>query len=190
MALDTAQVVGSVSIAGNAYPVYGSRARAIEYLNAHPSGTTFTEGDFDDQGRAMITARRWLDRQSWLGDKTVSSQETAFPRDPDTTVPLAIEFASYELSLLILDDPEIMNQESQGSNDKVLKAGPVSIEFFSRTDGGGGSFSGKGVFPPQVADLIGPYLSSPVAVLAPYVGGTDRESSVLASTQYTLVDPF
>lgn len=184
MALDTAQVVGSVSISGNAYPVYGSRERATEYLNAHPSGTTFTEGEFDAQGRALITARRWLDRQTWLGSKTVSTQETAFPRDPDTTVPLPIEFASYEIALLIMDDPEIMNQESQGSNERLLKAGPVQIEFFSKTEGT------KGVFPPQIADLIGPYLSSPVAVLAPYVGGTENESGVLAATQYSLVDPL
>lgn len=191
MAIDTPVAVGSVSIQGNDYPVYGTQARALEYLRASLTGEVFTAESFTLQIKSLITARRWIDRQSFKGEKTGgSSQFTKFPRSGETTVPLNVEFAQYELTLVLIEDNEAANNRNTGSNERVLQAGPARIEFFSRTDGGGGVFSGEGVFPPQALDLLSPYLVSKAAIIAPFAGGLGNKSNVLGVTQFGLNEPL
>lgn len=169
MAIDTPVVVGAVTISGNNYPIFGTRDRAKEYLLATLEGTTFTGADPITQRRSLVMAKRWLDRQGW---------KTGFPVPTSGLVPLGIEFAQYELSVVLIDDPDSFTEKNTGSNEKRLKAGPVEIEFFSRTDGGA-LFSGEGVFPPQALDLIGDYLSSKSTIITPYVGGLTNTSNVI-----------
>ncbi|MGI9491965.1 MAG: hypothetical protein ACR2QF_06150 [Geminicoccaceae bacterium] len=181
MAIDTPVVVGSVSISGNPYPVFGDQDRAIEYLNASLTGDTFVEADFTVQQQSLVTAYRWLNRQNW---------KEGFPVPSDGLVPLGIEFAQYELAVVLIDDPEAFTQKSTGSNERVLQAGPARIEFFSRTDGGSAAFSGEGVFPPQALDLIQDYLASKSSIITPVVGGLDNKSNVLDVDQFGLNEPL
>lgn len=181
MAIDTPVVVGSVSISGNPYPIFGTQDRAIEYSNGSLSGSTFTDADFTAQQQSLVTAYRWLNRQEW---------KDGFPVPTDGLVPLGIEFAQYELTVVLIDDPDAFTKRSTGSNDRVLQAGPARIEFFSRTDGGSSSFSGEGVFPPQALDLIKDYLASKASIIIPAVGGLNNESNVLGVDQYGLNEPL
>ena len=181
MALDAPVVVGAVSIAGVDYPIYGTQARATEYHRGGLDGATFTSAGFSDQQKSLVTAKRWLDRQNW---------KTGFPVPSDGLVPLGIEFAQYELASVLIDDPTAFTQRSTGSNERVLQAGSARIEFFSRTDGGGGPFGGEGVFPPQALDLLKPYLASKSSIITPIAGGTGRASSVLDGDQFDLNEPL
>lgn len=185
MAIDTPATVGSISVRGNDYPVYGSQDRATEYFAPHISGEVFLDAEFSLQQNALITARRLLDQQSYLGAKADSNQTTAFPRGSDTTVPVDIETAQYEIALVLIEDPEFFNQDTTGSNEKRLKAGPVEIEFFSRTTGSGG-LSTAAIFPPQINRLLRPYLGGSVSVASPYVGGLNNQSNTLGVEGYDI----
>lgn len=181
MALDTAVVVGSVSISGVAYAVYGTQNRAIEYHRGSLTGATYADADFTVQQQSLVMAKRWLDRQNW---------KTGFPVPSSGLVPLGIEFAQYELASVLIDDSSAFTERSTGSNERVLQAGPVRLEFFSRTDGGNGPFSGEGVFPPQALDLLRPYLASTVSVIVPVVGGLKNKSQVLDVEAFDLSEPL
>lgn len=188
MAVDTPAVVGSVSIQGNAYPVYGSQARALEYVNARVGGDVFSAASFAEQQKSLVTARRLIDRQSFIGAKTVTTQFTEFPRDGETTVPIPVETAQYEIALLLLEDAGFFNQNTTGSNERRLRAGPVEIEFFSQTLRANTIGGGSATFPPQIQELLRPYLSSSVVVSAPVVGGLANESNVVPRVGNDIVD--
>ena len=182
MAIDTPQALGSVSISGNAYDIFGSQNRAIEYHNANINGSLFTDStDFTGQQRLLVTAYRWLTRQDW---------KSGFPVPSSGLVPLGIEFAQYELALVLVENPEAVNQRSTGSNDKRLRAGSAEIEFFSRTDGSSGAFGGEGPFPPQVSDLIQDYLAGGSTIITPSVGGLTRKSNTLDVDSFDLNEPL
>lgn len=178
MAIDTPAVVGSIAVRGNPYPVYGSQARATEYFVPHIDGEGFLDAEFLEQQKALITAQRLIDRQIYLGTKAVITQSTQFPRNDDTTVPIGIEIAQYEMALILLDDPTFFNATSTGSNDRRLKAGSVEIEFFSQTLRST-SIGGAAKFPPQILDLLKPYLAASASISAPFVGGLANESNVI-----------
>lgn len=180
MALTSPVVVGSVNIQGNDYPIFGTQDRATEYHTGALSGATFTGADFTVQQQALATAYRQLDRQNW---------RDGFPVQADLTVPLDIEFASYELAAVLIADPTTFNQRNTGSNQKRLRAGSVEIEFFSRTDRSTG-IGGAGIFPPQVLDLIKQYLASQVSIITPTVGGTANQSNVLDVDQFGITEPL
>ena len=182
MAIDTPVVVGSVNLSGNAYPIFGTSARAQEYLVASVNGDVFTGSETAEKSRSLISAKRWLDRQKW---------KTGFPVPDSGLVPLGIEFAQYELAVVLLENPEAINERSTGSNERVLQAGPARIEFFSRTDGSSSSpFSGEHQLPTQALDLIQDYLSSRTSIITPAVGGTSRKSNVLGVDEYGLNEPL
>ncbi len=179
MAIDTPLVVGSLAIQGNNYPIYGTAARATEYFNASLSGSTYTGAPLSDQQRSLVTARRLIDRQNFLGTTTAVDQFTAFPRDEETLVPLKVEFAQYELALVLLESPDVFNQSSTGSNERRLRAGPVEIEFFSSTLSSNRIGGGAGIFPPQVLDLLRSFLASTASISIPFAGGINNPSNVI-----------
>jgi hypothetical protein len=180
MALDTPQPVGSVTINSNTYPIYGTNARANEYMDGR-LGVDDWPATADDQNKALVQARRWLDRQSWCPEPTDPAQTTAWPRtgltdkegEPvaTTTVPLEVEFAQYELALELAADPTAADTAVVQSNAKRLKAGSAEIENFRISD------EEKTVFPAQVMDLVGLWLASSKDVIVGVAGGTETKSS-------------
>lgn len=176
MAIDTATTAGSVTISGNSYEIFGSVDRAKEYLRGGINGTGFLDLGLSDQGRHLVQANRILSRQGW---------KSGFPVEADLTIPLGIEFAQYELAVLLVEDPDIFSNPGTGSNERRLKAGSAEIEFFSRQDGK--------LFPPQILDLIRPYLSSRSAILTPVVSGSSAQNNTglsIGSDDYRLTEPL
>lgn len=61
-----------------------------------------------------------IDQLNFIGEKVEDDQELEFPRDEDTTIPVGIQQATFEISLALLDgaDPELdfasLNQVSSG----------------------------------------------------------------------------
>ncbi len=172
MAIDTPAVLGSASLSGNSYDIYGSNDRAKEYLRGGINGTDFLDLGQSDQNRHLVQAYRLLSRQSW---------KSGFPVQADDTVPLGIEFAQYEMAVLLVEDPDLFSEPGTGSNERLLKAGSAQIEFFSRD-------TGK-LFPTQVMDLIKPYLGSRVAIITPTVSGSNVAKST-STLDHLLTEPL
>jgi len=73
-----------------------------------------TDGsDWGDPGtlcvKAATMATRAINQLNYRGEKTVATQDNAFPRGEDPTVPVNIELACFEIMLALLDgiDPAI-----------------------------------------------------------------------------------
>lgn len=193
MAINAPVIVGSVNINGNDYPIYGTYDRALEYLAGRLDTATFDDAEQDDQNKSLVMARRWIDRQSLGGTLTSSSQITAFPRSglidkegnslADDVVPLGVEFAQYEMALLLLGDPTQFAKSNTQDNTKRLKAGEAEIEFFRSLD-----VASPLLFPEHILALLLPFLSSSSSnsSLGFFAGGTCEESRVKPFGTYDL----
>jgi hypothetical protein len=173
--------MGTVTISGNSFDVYGTSADLKTYMLAHMNSTAYDNASSGDRKKAHVSATRWLDRANWAGDKTSSSQALEFPRtgltDKDgndvasDAVPTVVEHACYELILYLLDDATATQSDDQGSNVKRVKAGSAEVEFFKGTDGK------KSRFPTEANELIRYFLEGQTSIVTPYAPGTDAESS-------------
>jgi hypothetical protein len=103
---------------------YGTLAKAITYFGTRLHTSVWDLASTTDRQKAMYMATRYIDRLNFKGYKASvytlllanedataaeirvaeTSQELEFPRDADTTVPLDIEIACYEIVLALLDD--------------------------------------------------------------------------------------
>lgn len=167
--------MGTVTIDATDFDVYGDVAGATSYFLGTTQYGTWSALDADTQGRLIIMATRFLDRQRWQGSKTSEAQALEFPRTgltdkngvavDDATVPVAVEQATYELALTFNTSTAIMNAISSGSNVKRVKAGSVEVENFRPTD-----FS-RGRFPKLVQELVGLWLGGSGSTAAGFAFG-------------------
>lgn len=183
MAVDTATTIGSVSIQGNAYPVYGTQDRAEEYFAARLGATNWSGAAFIDKGKALVTARRRIDRESFLGEKTVATQLPAFPRGGDTDIPLNVEFAQYELALILLGDATQFERADQSSNIKRVQAGTAAVEFFSPTIS-----IDTTIFPDHIHDLLAPFLASSTDLLTNVASGNNNPNNIIGFGGFGITD--
>lgn len=98
---------------------YGSIIRANRYFDNRLRHQYWTEADLDDKKRALVEATRIIDTLNFLGTKADTTQLHQFPRSAigsttltpivDTTVPLDIEIATYEIAIQLLSgiDPDM-----------------------------------------------------------------------------------
>jgi hypothetical protein len=148
--------IATVSVNGNDYQVYADLEFADEYLGGDVARADNWEAlDEDpDQGRALVTATRLLQRQSWRDG--VPSLD-----DP----PLIVQQATALLAADISAKPALGDSGSTGSNVKSVGAGSAKVEFFRPT---------AGTPLPQAAyDLLGDLLGPPTgAATDPSLDGT------------------
>jgi hypothetical protein len=156
----------TVEIGSAPYEVYADVATADEYLEAQISATTWrAETDVNQKARALVSATRLIDRQSWQGERTDSYQVLDFPRTgltycdndeavPSETVPQEVVDATIELANVLLVDPTAA-QETVNTDSLIqsLRAGSVSISYFRAAELGNR-------FPLIVQELLGCWLSS------------------------------
>lgn len=98
----------------------------------------WTDASGDDKDKALLMARRVLDRQSYFGARTSDDQLLAWPRTDITdvntaTVPQAIIDAQCELALAFLREDLTADDGTRGV--RRLQAGSVAIEFDGRAPG-------------------------------------------------------
>jgi|TARA_Y100000310_G_scaffold160698_2_gene160496 hypothetical protein len=174
--------MGTLTIDGTGFEVYGTRASRDAYFKAAVHGAAYVAASTTQRDQAHVSATRMIDRQTYLGDPTSSVQDpSAFPRDTtDDLIPDAVEEATYELTLALLQDNAAAGNPDSSNNVKKVGAGSATVEFFRPT-------RSKGRFPTIVQELLRPYLSgalSGTSVLAKTFGSTN--TSGVAATGFGL----
>jgi hypothetical protein len=132
--------MGTVTIGGTSFDIYSTLPLADDYMKARLGASAWDDAASLDRDKAIVSATRMIDRENWLGQKTVTSQPLEFPRtgltDKDgnsvlsTTVPAQVDEATYELALSLLADVTVQDKATTGTNTKRVKAGSVEVEFF------------------------------------------------------------
>lgn len=184
--------MGTVTISGTSYEVYGTSTGLKAYMAAHMNSAAYDDASSNDRKKAHVSATRWLDRANWQGQKydLVTPQTLEHPRtgltDKDgnavdeTTVHESVEFATYELVLYLLADAEATQAFDQGSNVKKVQAGSASVEFFKGTDGK------YPRFPTEAHELIRYFLEGASGLTGPMAPGTSAGSAFDDDDRYGL----
>lgn len=188
--------MGTVSISGTDYDVYGDTAGLKAYMAARLGSTNYDAADSGNKKAAHVSATRWLDRANWQGQKTdlVTPQSLEHPRTgltdkddnvvADDAVHITVEEACYELVEYLLGDPALTGSPDSGSNVRSAKAGSAEVEFFKPTEG---SYPR---FPTEANELIRYFLEGSSGISAPYAPGVDAESQFDDGDSYGLSDGF
>lgn len=170
-----------VTIGGNQYWIYGSLSGADEYFAASQSSAVWGALTDEQKSIVLVSAARFIDRQQWQGQRTVTTQPLAFPRTglldcdgnavADDTIPDGVVLGSYETALSLNNDPNMNTTTGTGQNIERVEAGSVEVEFFGPTAGTR--------FPVNIQELMGCFLSGVAgqsALTGPFVRGTDQTS--------------
>lgn len=185
----------TITISGNDYEVYVTRAEATAYLTASlsASATAWLAASPTAQDQSIIMATRYLDSQIWAGEKTSPTQTLEWPRTGVTelngdaldsaTVPQAIKNACMELAALIRANPTLVEGESGGGSNIQAVTGPVGVTFFAP--------QAATALPSLIMRLVGRYLGSAGASTSGSYGageatGTCSESEFDDSDRYDL----
>ena len=155
--------MGTVTIGGASYDVYGTLAGAVTHWQAGLGAPAVAWGDANEAARskALVNAYRLLERQRWL-----TEYNTFLLRD----AVVKIQEASYEIAGVLLVDPSLLTSETSGKNIKsVGGAGVPTVEFFNPTLG----ITGR--FPINIQELLADYLAgeSGGVVSGSFSSGTD-----------------
>lgn len=180
----------TITIGAVSYDAYASNQIADDYMAAQISsaGTAWRAASETDQDRALVSATRLIDRQTWQGTRDDQYFPLAFPRsglvDADGaavdaySVPQRVVDACCELAAALLDGSAVQDQASTESLTQSLSAGSVSISYFRSAE------QTAGRFPQPVQELIGLWLTGASILLVGAATGTDEESAF--SADYSL----
>ncbi len=86
---------------------YGTVAGGDAYFLTVLSGNDWEAASGGDKLKALGSATQLIETLNFTGDPTDEDQELSFPRDPDTTVPEAVEKATYELANALLSGVDV-----------------------------------------------------------------------------------
>jgi hypothetical protein len=103
---------------------YGTISRANVYFSRRLNTRSWDTAVYSDREAALIQATRTIDKLNFAGDKADSSQSLQFPRNNDAEVPIEIEFACYEIVLVLLDG---YNQDQEIQTIGVLSESYSSV---------------------------------------------------------------
>lgn len=182
--------MGTVTISGTAFEIYGTRAGADTYMAARLGNTAWKGASSGDKDKSLVSATRYLDRQNWINQRTdiLTPQPLEFPRtglvDKDgtavssATVPVIVEEANYEMALILLEDATASENATSGSNVKAVGAGSAKVEFFRQVTGT--------KLPTTIQELIGLWLegSGVAAATGNLASGTGECSTFEDSDQW------
>lgn len=89
-------------------PYYGSINGGNIYFSKRLRTEDWEMASDEDKQKALFEATYAIDRLNYKGSRTVTTQKLQFPRDGDTVVPRDIEYATYEVAIVLLSglDPE------------------------------------------------------------------------------------
>lgn len=83
-------------------PTYGSIQEADAYFTTQLGGQRWMNTETSKKQQALVAATKRIDRLNFIGLRADPSQPLQFPRGTDTTVPVAIREACYELAQALL----------------------------------------------------------------------------------------
>ncbi len=142
-------IVSSVTIAGNAYDVYGTETEVKQYIAGRLGTSAYDDASSGDRKKAHVQATRWMDTLTFQGSPTdlVTPQPLAWPRTGmvdcngevvvDTVVPDELCEAIGEMVLIVLGDNAASDAAGTGKNIKKVGAGSAQVEFFRTGDAQG-----------------------------------------------------
>jgi hypothetical protein len=169
----------TVTIGGVDYESYVDLADAQRYLAAQIEATAFLAATPDQQGAALVSMTRTIDRQTWQGTATDGYANGAWPRTglfypdgvtpvPPDVVPFQIIDAVCEGASLLINGSNLQDVPNTFNTQKSLKAGSVEVVNFRTTDP-------SPRFPQVVQELVGYWLGGgsgfPVGSVASGTGG-------------------
>lgn len=159
--------MGTVTITGAEYEIYGTLAEATSYIGAKfgPQPAKWRGLSTDDQGRTLVEATRYLDALGLVDGGTAIGH--------DTTIPNVLH-ACYEFAVLVAADPRVLTALDSGSNVKKLDADGTSIEYFAPTSLARGTATR---LPAVVQRLLADYLPGASASSSATVGGASFGTS-------------
>lgn len=170
----------TVTIGTTDYEVYDILVNAELYLAARIGSNKWDASDNNTKNRALVTSTRLLDRQVWQGAKTSDAQLLDWPRTgvvdaegnavDDVAVPQDIIDGSFEFALMLIENTNLVNEATTGSNIQRLKAGEVETWFFRST-------LGKSRIPSTVLELVGQYFGGVTNAQGTFISGGDELSS-------------
>jgi hypothetical protein len=168
-----------VDAGGETFLVYADLDTATTYSSGALHATVWAASDDDTRSKALVTATRMLDRQTWKGTRADPAQALAWPRANTgvadvvpTVVPGDIVAASIELAFALLEDTTIQSSPNTAEKIHSITAGSVSITNFRTAVN-----SNPTRFPQIVQELVARYLgSSSGLAIGAKATGTDGES--------------
>ena len=189
--------MGTVTIGATNFDIYGEittdtpgePVSATTYFLGQLNTTAWDAADADTKAKALVTATRILDKQTWVGDVTdpTTPQPLAWPRTgatncktgvavPSDEVPEGIVYGSYELASAILTDSAVQAASTAGSNVRRSrdKVGDLETEreYFVST-AIAGSTAAAGRFPPAVQEFVSCYFGGSGIVTVTITGSQD-----------------
>lgn len=192
--------MGTVTISGTAYEIYGTASGAKSYHAGTARGAAWGAASALAQNQALVEASRSFNRTKWVGVMTDpgTPQPLAWPRSgvtncftglavPDNVTPQEIEDGSYEWALQILSQADVVESDpsAQGGIKRTKLAEKVDVietetetEWFAPGSGRTASRSSQ-PFDPYTLDLVACFLDSTAAAAAvtPFVSGAGAPSN-------------
>ena len=117
--------MGTETISGNGFLVYGSVSLMDIYVSASVDTATYDAATSLAKQKAIITATRWLNS---IGLCDANGADLS-PSDADTDVPVQVLEGTYELAKLLVASPGLYSKASTDQNLRSVKAGSVEVVF-------------------------------------------------------------
>ena len=96
------RIVQSVVVDEDLIEYYGSSYDGSRYFEDKLASDYWTNADAATRRKALIEATSIIDRLNFYSTKTDESQKLQFPRNEETDIPDDVNFAAYEVSILLI----------------------------------------------------------------------------------------
>lgn len=108
-------VTSSGSSISDTFTYYGTLIAADTYFDHRLNSDIWEQALVKNRENALIQATRLIDKLNFVNDKYDEDQILQFPRGDDTSIPIEIEYACYEIAIKLLEgyDNEV-EAESMG----------------------------------------------------------------------------
>jgi hypothetical protein len=136
--------------------LYINLTEANEYFSNRLHADAWAEAADADKEKALAMATKAIDRQPLKGRKTDLAQEMAFPRYPDTEIPVAVKEACCEEALAILERGNSQRRRLQQEGVQSFSLGNMSETFAAG--------AGKGLLSQEAKELLRPWLIGAVMI--------------------------
>lgn len=119
---------------------YVTVAEADAYFGDRLNADSWTSASAAIKSQALVTATRFIDERSWIGQAVSSSQKLGWPRNgavyldprlgrritiPNTQVPDTVKQAVYEQALHMLKNEDVL--AGNGRSYESITVGPISL---------------------------------------------------------------
>lgn len=119
--------MGTLSLGGNTYAIYGTEAGATIYLAAKIESIWAATSTTKKQ-QALVSATNLI--------RNYIRAVTGADVDPTTNTDDELANANYELAYALVVTPALEGMVSSAGNQKRVKAGSAEVEYFKPTAGG------------------------------------------------------